>query len=71
MSRPRFSMISISAARIAAPNRFDQPFATRNCRDDQIEGNRQASERPSNVGPSVLIVDVGDDRHRRRPRADP
>ena len=27
---------------ISAPNRFDQPFTTRNCRDDQIEGNRQA-----------------------------
>ena len=51
--------------RIAAPNRFDQPLATRNGRDDQIEGNRQAPERPGDVGPSVLVVDMGDDRDRR------
>ena len=50
---------------IAAPNRFDQSFATRNCRDDQIEGNREAPKRPGDVGPSVLIVDVSNDRHRR------
>ncbi len=58
-------------ARIAAPDLFDEPLATRNGRDDQIEGNCQAPERPGDIGPSVLVVDMGDNRARRRWPDDP
>src|ERR1700722_4787068 len=49
---------------MAAPNRLNQPLTTRNSRDNQIEGDRQAPERAGDVGPSVFVIDVGDDGDR-------
>ena len=48
--------------RIGLLDRLDQPLATGDGRHDQIEGNRQAPERAGDIGPSVLIVDMDDDR---------